>query len=304
MSQPFFLSLLLAAALLAPDPAPASRSWTDNTGKYKTEASFVGLVKDRVRLQRLSGTIISVPWSRLSVDDQKWIRENTVAGARLIFAERVEIASLRVQEDLGSRISKTNEELRNAEEQMQDWIARERRLSLSRHLSRTQRNHQRQLMKRSIEKYRGWIGEYQRSISRSEKAIKHLADNPGSLVVLLEVAKDLSLSSVSPRFDPEKLQTNKAGMFRRGLRIHQVIDEQTALVIGLETSSGSGLPTTSEPFLLRNYSTEGLADGVLIPEPLFLAIQTTAEYVTVAGAKRTVYVARPTSGKRLIEDSP
>jgi hypothetical protein len=48
------------------------RTWTDNTGVYQVEASFLSFADGRVKLQRAStGATMSVPLNRLSESDQQ-----------------------------------------------------------------------------------------------------------------------------------------------------------------------------------------------------------------------------------------
>ena len=48
------------------------RTWTDSTGKYKTEASFLALKEGKVRLKKADGSILALPLEKLSEADQ-WI---------------------------------------------------------------------------------------------------------------------------------------------------------------------------------------------------------------------------------------
>jgi hypothetical protein len=51
-------------------PATESRTWSDATGKFKIEASFVGVENDQVQLKKADGKVISLALSKLSVKDQ------------------------------------------------------------------------------------------------------------------------------------------------------------------------------------------------------------------------------------------
>ena len=67
----------LAAVLLilvASSPTNAARKWTDATGSYTVEAELVGLDGENVRLRRPDGKVIAVKLSRLSSDDQEFVR--------------------------------------------------------------------------------------------------------------------------------------------------------------------------------------------------------------------------------------
>jgi hypothetical protein len=60
-----------AALALVVSASAELRTWTDNTGKHKTEAEFVSLNNEKVTLRKANGKTISVPLSRLSDEDQK-----------------------------------------------------------------------------------------------------------------------------------------------------------------------------------------------------------------------------------------
>ena len=70
-----FLSFLTYAGEAFP------REWTDSTGQYKTEAEFIELVDDAVRLQRSDGHVVDVPLELLSVADQQFVRELVASNA-------------------------------------------------------------------------------------------------------------------------------------------------------------------------------------------------------------------------------
>lgn len=64
------------------DPPPPAeevvaelREWTDNTGAYKIKATFLEVKNGEAQLKRESGETISLPLSKLSDADQKYIRD-------------------------------------------------------------------------------------------------------------------------------------------------------------------------------------------------------------------------------------
>jgi WD40 repeat protein len=71
--------ITLAALALACTPAPAlraeTRTWTDNTGKYKIEADFEKIEDGQVHLQRTDGKKLSLPLAKLSKDDQSYLKD-------------------------------------------------------------------------------------------------------------------------------------------------------------------------------------------------------------------------------------
>lgn len=58
---------------ISDNPQQEFRTWTDKTGKFKTEAVFVDFKEDSVRLKKKDGSIISVPIEKLSKADQEWL---------------------------------------------------------------------------------------------------------------------------------------------------------------------------------------------------------------------------------------
>ena len=57
----------------------ANRTWTDKTGKHKTEAELVEATADSVVLKLSDGKTKTVPLDRLSEDDQKFVAEHLAA---------------------------------------------------------------------------------------------------------------------------------------------------------------------------------------------------------------------------------
>jgi len=60
----------------AQSPAAKSekRTWTDSTGKFKIEASFVELADGKVRLKKDDGEILSIPLDKLSAEDSQLVQ--------------------------------------------------------------------------------------------------------------------------------------------------------------------------------------------------------------------------------------
>ncbi len=52
---------------------PGFRIWMDDTGKHTTEAQFVEASDGLVCLQKRDGSIVRLPFEKLSVADQEWI---------------------------------------------------------------------------------------------------------------------------------------------------------------------------------------------------------------------------------------
>lgn len=60
-------------------PVEGLRTWNDRTGKFSIEAAFAKLEKGVVFLQKADKSIIEVPLSRISFDDQEFIRDQIKA---------------------------------------------------------------------------------------------------------------------------------------------------------------------------------------------------------------------------------
>jgi hypothetical protein len=56
-------------------PAVALRTWSDSTGTFKIEATYLGLSDGKVQLKRQDGREISVPLDRLSPQDQQYVQQ-------------------------------------------------------------------------------------------------------------------------------------------------------------------------------------------------------------------------------------
>lgn len=51
-----------------------TRTWKDAAGKYSIDAKLIDLQTDSVRLQKTNGDTISVPLSKLSSEDQAYVK--------------------------------------------------------------------------------------------------------------------------------------------------------------------------------------------------------------------------------------
>lgn len=69
------LGLIVATCLALHAPAGEVRTWTDKTGKFKIEAEFIEILDGDARLKRADGKTISVPLTKLSKEDQTYLRE-------------------------------------------------------------------------------------------------------------------------------------------------------------------------------------------------------------------------------------
>jgi hypothetical protein len=72
------IALASGMALLALVSAPCAaevRTWTDKTGKFKIEAEFVEVAGDSVRLRKADGKVISVPRTKLSDGDERFVQQ-------------------------------------------------------------------------------------------------------------------------------------------------------------------------------------------------------------------------------------
>jgi len=74
------LTSVAVLMFLAPAAATVAREWTDSTGKYRVEADFVDVQGETVRLKRQDGKIVAVSISRLSTQDQRWVKQRTSRG--------------------------------------------------------------------------------------------------------------------------------------------------------------------------------------------------------------------------------
>ena len=53
------------------------RTWTDRTGSFKVEAQFLGLSDGKIQLHKLNGVKISVPLTKMSIEDVKFVEKLT-----------------------------------------------------------------------------------------------------------------------------------------------------------------------------------------------------------------------------------
>ena len=75
------LRLRVLLGLNKPAAEPATREWTDSTGKYHIKGTLLDLREGQVRLKKLDGAIITLPFERLSTADRAYVREQVGVGA-------------------------------------------------------------------------------------------------------------------------------------------------------------------------------------------------------------------------------
>ena len=51
----------------------SARTWSDSSGSFKLEATYLGVNDDKVVLRKTNGQEVSVPLSRLSIQDQRFV---------------------------------------------------------------------------------------------------------------------------------------------------------------------------------------------------------------------------------------
>lgn len=66
-------------AVVAAPTTGGSRTWSDLTGKFKVDATFVSLDSGTVTLRRADGKTLSVPFNKLSLADQKFVEQQQEA---------------------------------------------------------------------------------------------------------------------------------------------------------------------------------------------------------------------------------
>jgi len=74
------------------EPKPKVREFVDSSGEHKTVASYGGFEAGNVALETESGSTIQVPWSRLSLADQRYVANQRLkeAGLSRIAKEEIE----------------------------------------------------------------------------------------------------------------------------------------------------------------------------------------------------------------------
>ena len=71
----FVAGVLLGWSPFSNCEAEDLRTWTDSTGKYSIEAEFHEFKDSKVHLRRADGTVIAIPASKLSREDQQFVRD-------------------------------------------------------------------------------------------------------------------------------------------------------------------------------------------------------------------------------------
>ena len=78
---------IVSATVVSCASAADAREWSDATGKYRVDATFVGFKEGNVRLKKQSGELVSVPLAKLRQDDQKFVMLQLMLHAEEIEAE-------------------------------------------------------------------------------------------------------------------------------------------------------------------------------------------------------------------------
>lgn len=71
-----FLAIVISAAATA---HAATRTWTDDTGRFKVDAELVSVSDGKVKLKRADGRVVELPVARLSAADQKFLKSAEAA---------------------------------------------------------------------------------------------------------------------------------------------------------------------------------------------------------------------------------
>jgi len=57
---------------------PVARQWSDSSGAFKIQATFVATEGDKVHLRKTDGTTLAVPLERLSADDKEYVKQQSL----------------------------------------------------------------------------------------------------------------------------------------------------------------------------------------------------------------------------------
>lgn len=71
--KPLLLTSLICGQLLLAAQSTATRTWSDDSGKFSVEAELVEVQGDKVVLRKAGGTEITVPIARLSANDRRYL---------------------------------------------------------------------------------------------------------------------------------------------------------------------------------------------------------------------------------------
>ncbi len=92
----FFLGTSVVAHAATPGKLPTDtsvRTWTDSTGRFHTKGTLVSSDQSSVRLQKTTGSVITVALARLSVRDQQFVLNSRKASAAPAGADSTPSAS-------------------------------------------------------------------------------------------------------------------------------------------------------------------------------------------------------------------
>lgn len=102
-----FALLLLSQTLIGQEPPP--RTWTDATGKFKTEATLVSRTETTVTLKKTATRdLVTIPLNKLSAADQQYLKENATTSdskstqGRTLTADEVAALQKLAKENNGS----------------------------------------------------------------------------------------------------------------------------------------------------------------------------------------------------------
>jgi hypothetical protein len=67
------LPIMISSLMIVAAPPDSPRGWTDSTGEYSVEATLVEIEEDSVVLKKAGGDVITVPITRLSEADRRYL---------------------------------------------------------------------------------------------------------------------------------------------------------------------------------------------------------------------------------------
>ena len=280
------LSLLLLAILLCPPKALCAelRNWTDITGKFQTKAKYLGFKNGIVRLEKVGGGVAAIPIAKLSLPDRLFARNQEASEATKLYLVEAERQRFKAIKRIRVLIAEPQKEIIELHAQIKllkrgknpfppdesgmEYTPKGFDLTKRAHRTKYIKHLQTQIKER----------EGHKDLRKKQKVLETI--DPPPIPMLWPLRQDT-------------LGVGKAGVVMQMLEVMQVIDKNNMLVAAADRvlSRFGGGTERAPTFWLGGVSTAQIADGHKFRPEVVMVITGTKQYITVAGATKTVFFA-------------
>lgn len=230
------------------------RKWTDSTGGYTVEASFVDFSYGKVRLKKTGGKVIVVPIKRLTEEDQRFVWKEGVPPKVQTYLKQMKARQAEVSRKFADDIRHFKKEINSNPSRGNPFF---------------------------VDFMRGQVSRLEALRRAALKKQKHV----------MLTTKNMKLGQIGVLYDPYGVVVASSTKNRFEIRVAQVSNAtemfvQQAFVLPNEVMAGNRI-------LVRGVSTKGVVDDMAIELPQVFEVTDTETYGTADGGTNTVFVVEP-----------